>query len=393
MWRCRVPGNLRAFVGRYPAQHRQDTNVLPSLGRRWLADYPAPRDGVNWAGLGFSLTTRETRMIMATCGEGQTWERVWVEPYGPLSLEPSATIINYGQGLFEGIKAFRTATGRIVIFRPQKNARRLADGARRFLMPPIPSPLFMEACSLAVKENAEWVPPCGEGALYIRPVLFGSGADLGVKPSNEYTFCIYVAPVGQYFGPDSKGARMHLCSDTNRAAPAGVGHIKCVGNYAQCFAAQRDAKSEGFSDIIYLDCSGTYIEEAAASNFFCIDNDNVVHTPKLGMILPGVTRDTIIQLVRQMGEDVQLRVGQVSAETALGAKEVFLSGTGAGIIPVENISTDEESYDFPCPGPVTSRLQKALKDAQEERVADTNGWLFDPWTDTYQSIDSVLEPA
>jgi len=357
------------------------------------ADYPAPRDGVNWASHGFTLTTKETRMVMATCAAGKSWERVWAEPYGPLSLEPSATIINYGQGLFEGVKAFRTTAGRIVIFRPQRNARRMADGARRLCMPPLPTQLFMEACSLAVRENAEWVPPCGEGALYLRPVLFGSGADLGVKPSSEYTFCIYVAPVGQYFGPGSAGARMHLCSDTNRAAPAGVGHIKCVGNYAQCFAAQREAKSEGFSDIIYLDCSGKYIEEAAASNFFCIDKDNVVHTPKLGTILPGVTRDTVMQLVRQMGEDVQLRVGQVSAETALGAKEVFLSGTGAGIIPVEHISTNEESFDFPCPGPVTARLQKALFDAQEERVPDTNGWLFDPWTDTYQSVDSIMEPA
>lgn len=227
----------------------------------------------------------------------------------------------------------------------------------------------------------------------MRPILFGSGADLGVKPSSEYTFCIYVAPVGPYFGRGNAGARMYLCTDSKRAAPAGVGHTKCVGNYAQCFVAQREAKSQGFSDVIYLDTSGKYIEEAAASNFFCVDKNNVVHTPKLGTILPGVTRDTVIQLVQQMGEDVRLNVGQVSAEIALGAKEVFLCGTGAGVVPVENISTEEDSVDFSCPGPVTARLQKALFDAQEERVADTNGWLFDPWTDTYQSTGSVMEPA
>jgi len=393
MWQSRVPGSLRACVTHGPLQQRQSNRVHAFVGRRWLGaaqvNYPAPRDGLT--GLGFGLTTKDTKMVMATLSAGKQWDRVWAEPYGPITLEPSATILNYGQGLFEGIKAFRTSTGRIVIFRPQKNARRLADGARRLCIPPVPTRLFLEACSLAVKENADWVPPCGEGALYMRPVLFGSGADLGVKPSSEYIFCIYVAPVGSYFGPNSTGARMYLCSDTQRAAPSGVGHTKCVGNYAQCFSAQQQAKSEGFSDIIYLDCSGKYIEEAAASNFFCIDKDNVVHTPKLGTILPGVTRETIVELARSMGEDMEIRVGQVSAATALGAKEAFLSGTGAGIIPVENISTDEESYDFPCPGPLTMKLQQALFDAQQERVPDTKGWLWDPWTDTYQGADSVSE--
>merc|ERR1719215_982660 len=129
------------------------------------------------------------------------------------------------------------------------------------MMPPVPAQLFLEACGMAIKENAEWVPPSGAGALYLRPMLFGSGADLGVKPSSEFTMVVFVAPVGAYFGT-SGGARMQFCYDHHRAAPHGIGHVKAAGNYAQCFSAQNDAKADGFSDVIYLDTSGEYIEEA-----------------------------------------------------------------------------------------------------------------------------------
>jgi len=358
------------------------------------AEYPAPRAGVAWERHGFFLATRDTKMVLAHCAAGQMWGPCRVEPYGPLSLEPAATVLNYGQGLFEGVKAYRTVKDRIVLFRPQKNALRMADGARRLLMPAVPTQLFMEACSLAVRENATWVPPCGEGALYLRPLLFGSGADLGVKPSSEYTLVIYVSPTGQYFGPGSKGARMQLCREHLRAAPNGVGHVKAVGNYAPCFSAQRDAKADGFSDVIYMDLAGEAIDEAAASNFFCVDAEGVIHTPQLGTILPGVTRDSVIQLVRRLGDrELHLKVGRVTAGTALGASEAFLTGTGAGITPVENISSQEESTNFPCPGPVTLRLQQLLADIQLERVQDTMGWLYDPFIEPALGRDSFMEPA
>lgn len=313
-------------------------------------------------------------------------------PYGPLSLEPAATILNYGQGLFEGMKAFRTEKGRIVMFRPRKNAQRLQDGAQKLLMPRVPSEVFIDACEMVVRENADWVPPTGEGALYLRPMLFGSGADLGVKPSSEYTFLIYVSPVGSYFGPGSGGARMKLCREYQRAAPSGVGHIKCVGNYAQCFGAQQAAKGDGFSDVIYLDAAGEYIEEAAASNFFCVKG-NVVHTPQLGAILPGVTRESVLTLcsrARDLG--LTLNVGKVTPETVLDCDEAFLSGTGAGIIPVEHISAGDSSVDFKCPGPVTEAIATRLSDIQNERVEDRFRWLHDPFEST-ASIDSYIEPA
>lgn len=356
--------------------------------------YPPPLDGVAWHTFGFQQATKDTQMVIATCKNGERWKSCEAMPYGPLTLEPSATILNYGQGIFEGIKAFRTERGRIVLFRPQKNGQRMADGARRYLMPPVPTSLFLEACSLAVTANAAWVPPVGVGALYLRPILFGSGADLGVKPSSEYTFCIYATPVGKYFGPGSGGARMKLCSDHQRAAPAGVGNVKAGGNYAQCFAAQKEAKHDGFSDVIYLDVAGECIEEAAASNFFCVDENRVVHTPQLGTILPGVTRDSILQLIRGLkDQDIHLQVGKLSVSTVLNAKEAFLSGTGAGITPIEHIASATDAVDFPAPGPVGELLSKALADIQTERVKDTRQWLHDPFESPAVSKDSFVEPA
>eukprot|EP00931_Biecheleriopsis_adriatica_P037508 TRINITY_DN21501_c0_g1_i2.p1 TRINITY_DN21501_c0_g1~~TRINITY_DN21501_c0_g1_i2.p1 ORF type:complete len:386 (-),score=80.27 TRINITY_DN21501_c0_g1_i2:260-1417(-) len=370
--------------------------LLAAAARKFsAAQYPLPRDGIEWNKLGFSLATKDTQMVISTCEAGKFWTDLRVEPYGPLSLEPAATILNYGQGIFEGIKAYRTTKGRIVIFRPQKNGLRMADGARRMLMPPVPTQIFLEACSLAVRSNADWVPPCGEGALYLRPLLFGSGADLGVKPSSQYTLVIYASPVGQYFGPGTKGARMQLCNEQQRAAPSGQGHVKAVGNYAQCFSVQRNAKHDGFSDVIYLDVSGEYIDEAAASNFFCVDDKRVVHTPQLGSILPGVTRDSIIQLVRRLEEsDIGLHVGRVSTEVALKSREAFLTGTGAGITPIEHIASEEECITFPeTPGPVTQQLQQLLSDIQLERVEDTNRWLHDPFVQPAFGCESYMEPT
>jgi len=261
-------------------------------------------------------------------------------------------------------------------------------------MPPVPTQLFLEACSAAVRENAEWVPPCGQGALYLRPLLFGSGADLGVKPSSAYTFLIYVSPVGKYFGPGTTGARMQLCRDHQRAAPAGVGHVKAVGNYAQCFSAQREAKADGFSDVIYLDVGAQFIDEAAASNFFCVTPDRVIHTPQLGTILPGVTRDSVVQLVRRLRDsDLQLKVGRVSTDTVFKASEAFLTGTGAGITPIEHVSSEEESANLACPGPVTTQLSDMLAEIQQERVPDKMGWLHDPFVEPAFARDSFVEPA
>lgn len=187
---------------------------------------------------------------------------------------------------------------------------------------------------------------------------------------------------------------MQLCTEHHRAAPLGVGGVKTIGNYAQCFSAQRDARADGFSDVIYVDVSGNYIEEAAAANFFCVDADRTLHTPQLGQILPGVTRDTVMQLAgRFRSEGVHLQVGKVTLETALAAREAFLCGTGAGLTPIGHLSAGDAAVDFDVPGPVTSLLQKALDDIQQERAEDEHGWLYDPYAAAPRTQGGVVEPA
>ncbi|CAK9071783.1 unnamed protein product [Durusdinium trenchii] len=252
-----------------------------------------------------------------------------------------ATVLNYGQGIFEGLKAFRTSKGRTVLFRPEKNAQRMASGAERFLMPPVPKELFLEMCYEAVRANADWVPPEGKGSLYLRPLLMGSGAALGVGPSPEFTFVIYVAPVGSYFS--GGGARLRVETSHHRAADLGVGYVKAAGNYAPCFQPQKDAKEKGFSDVLYLDPSGKRVEEAAASNFFCVTKDGKLKTPALGTILAGVTRDSILQLARRLATQSDLinsvEETSITLDEILQAKEAFVTGTAAAVTPVGHVAS------------------------------------------------------
>lgn len=354
--------------------------------------YPAPQKDTDWSKMGFSLETKDTKMVVARCAAGDRWGRIDVVPYGPLQLEPAATILNYGQGIFEGIKAFRTKKGRIVVFRPHKNAGRFADGARRMMMPPVAKKLFIEAISVVVRENAHWVPPVDMGALYLRPMLFGSGADLGVRPSSEFTFVVFATPVGHYFGRAGP-VRLKICRDNFRAAPGGVGHVKCVGNYSQCFLEQWTAKQDGYSDVLYLHTDGENLEEGAAANIFCVDKNNVVRTPQLGSILAGVTRDSLLQLVRSLRkEGLKLAVGDVSLTTLMEAEEAFLTGTGASIVPIGHISSGEDEVDFDAPGPVTQKLLQMLLDTQMERRPDRYRWLFDPYKESVIRLDSWIDP-
>jgi len=241
---------------------------------------------------------------------------------------------------------------------------------------------------MTVRENAHWVPPSDKGSLYLRPLLLGTGPDLGVQPSSEYLFVLYAQPVGSYFkGP---GAKLKIIHEQHRAATGGVGHIKCCGNYAPCFEAARDAKAEGFSDVLYLDSACEYIEEAAASNFFCLTKDGLLCTPELGSILPGITRDSLLQLARHLirtgktGESnlKEVKEGQVSVSTALNASEAFLSGTGAGVVPIVHIqpgSRKSRGTDYKAPGPLTSMLTEMLHKIQYETADDVFGWNYDPF--------------
>lgn len=354
--------------------------------KRKLVEYPEPRTGVAWEELGFKFFTSDTVMVVAKHENG-AWGPLKAQPYGKIPMEPASTVLNYGQGIFEGVKARRTKKGRIVIFRPEENGKRFGMSAKQFLMPALPEGLFMEGLGMTVRENASWVPPTGKGSLYLRPLLIGTGPDLGVQPSSEYLFVIYAMPVGSYF--KGSGARLKIMHEQHRAATGGVGHVKCCGNYAPCFEAARDAKAEGFSDVLYLNQTCEYIEEAAASNFFCLTPDGLLCTPELGSILPGITRNSILQLARHLiktGETgdtnlKEVKEGQISVSTALCATEGFLTGTGAGVVPIVHIqpgSRASRSTDFSV-GPLTSMLTEMLNGIQDEGREDIFKWNYDPF--------------
>eukprot|EP01087_Luapelamoeba_hula_P013643 TRINITY_DN3900_c0_g1_i1.p1 TRINITY_DN3900_c0_g1~~TRINITY_DN3900_c0_g1_i1.p1 ORF type:complete len:257 (+),score=31.67 TRINITY_DN3900_c0_g1_i1:291-1061(+) len=225
------------------------------------------------------------------------------------------------------------------------------------------------------------------GALYLRPILFGSGAQLGVSPSPSYTFCTFASPVGSYF----KGGRVTPISllvptTVHRAAPKGSGDVKAVGNYAPCFAAQKSAKDDGFAEVLVLDArEDKYVEEAGASNFFCVLKDGTIVTPGLlGSILPGVTRDSVITLLRDRGYNVVANK-KVAITTACSAVEAFCTGTGASVTPVGSITYDGNKHvlNDGKVGDITRQVTKALLDTQMERAEDKYSWLHDPWAPTH----------
>ncbi|MFQ6676022.1 MAG: branched-chain amino acid aminotransferase, partial [Fidelibacterota bacterium] len=259
-----------------------------------------PLQEINWDELTFSLTPTRS-MYLARCEEGEPWEPGELVPFGNLSLSPAAGVLNYGQGVFEGTKAFRTVKDRTVLFRPGKNARRFKDSAERLCIPPVPEEMFLEAIVSTVRDNMDFVPPVDKGSLYVRPCIWGTGPVLGVKPASSYTFVVYVSPVGPYFKGGMTCLRLKVTRFFHRAAPKGTGNAKAIGNYAASLYPLKLAKEKGFDEVIYLNAANeNWVEEVGSANIFIL-KDDVLKTPRLaGSILPGVTRDSIIQIARDM---------------------------------------------------------------------------------------------
>jgi branched-chain amino acid aminotransferase len=243
-------------------------------------------------------------------------------------------------------------------------------------MPPVPEEIFLSAVEQVVAANARWVPPTGKGALYIRPVLWGTGAILGVAPAPEYTFMIYVCPVGPYFKGGMHPIALKVSDEFHRAAPGGSGAVKAIGNYAPGMMPSQNAKSDGFAEIIYLDAvHHQYIEEVGAANFFCV-KDGVIYTPELsGTILPGITRASIIDLARHKGYEVIEE--KVDIQFVLEADECFCAGTAAVISPIGAICQGEvcTSYCNNQVGPVTQELYDLLTSIQVQAGVDEFGWI------------------
>ena len=333
------------------------------------------RPPIDWDSLTFSFTETD-RMFVAN----GSWEDGWSEgrmvDFQPLNLSPAACVLNYGQGLFEGMKARRTPDGKITLFRPEMNARRAAEGARRLVMPEVSESMFIKAVKKVAEENKRWVPPHGKGELYLRPILFGSSARLGVSPAEEYMFVVFAVPVGPYFKGGMTPISLRVSQNHHRAAPGGSGGVKAIGNYAPGMMPSKRAKSEGYSEIIYLDAvEHNYVEEVGAANFFCV-KDGIVYTPELtGTILPGITRLSIIELARSMGLTVVEE--KVSIDFALSCDEAFCAGTAAVISPIGSIQHGEIEEDFGGVGDTTLARYERLTGIMGGALEDSFNWTVE----------------
>ena len=331
---------------------------------------------INWDKLTFSITPTRS-MYEAHCKIDGEWDEGKLVPYGNVSMSPAAGVLNYGQGIFEGMKAYRSAKNRVVLFRPEKNALRAATSAERVCIPPVPKKMFIDACKQIVRDNIDYVPPRGKGSLYLRPVIWGTGPVLGVAPAPSYTFLVYVSPVGPYFKSGVKCLNLRITNQFHRAAPKGTGGHKVIGNYAASLFPRKLVKKAGFDDAIYVNAANEkFIEELGSANLFAI-KDNVLMTPSLdGSILPGITRDSVLIIARDLLH-MEVRERSIEIKDFLCADEVFCSGTAVVVTPVGKITTNNAATTINKNkiGPITEKIRKLLLDIQREEIEDPFGWI------------------
>ncbi|CAL9112218.1 unnamed protein product [Musa acuminata var. zebrina] len=332
---------------------------------------------LDWDNLGFGLVPTD-HMYISKCSQDGIFTKGELLRYGPIELSPSSGVLNYGQGLFEGLKAYKKEDGSILLFRPHENALRMRMGAERMCMPSPAVEQFVDAVKLTVLANKRWVvPPTGKGSLYIRPLLFGSGTVLGLAPAPEYTFLIFVSPVGNYFKEGLAPINLVVENEFHRAAPGGTGGVKTIGNYASVLKAQKRAKENGYSDVLYLDSvHKKYLEEVSSCNIFVVKN-KIISTPEIkGTILPGITRKSIIDVARGQGYQVEERL--VSVEELLDADEVFCTGTAVVVSPVGSITYlgRKVEYNNNGIGVVSQQVYSSLTSLQMGLTEDKMGWTM-----------------
>jgi branched-chain amino acid aminotransferase len=331
------------------------------------------------------IFTEHMISIKYTADKG--WGPSTLVPYGPITLDPAAAVLHYGQAIFEGFKAYRHANGGIVTFRPEANALRFAASARRLAMPELPVDRFLEAARVLITQDQAWVPSREGESLYIRPLLVATEAFLGVRPSHEYLFLLFASPAGAYFPGGVKPVTVWISDDYVRAAPGGTGTAKCAGNYAASLVAQSKALEQGCDQVVWLDAvERHWVEEMGGMNiFFVFERGGYPRlvTPSLetGTLLPGITRDSLLTLARDLGWEAEERRVSVEdwdegLETGL-IKEVFACGTAAVITPIGTVKSKRGTWEVGDgkAGPIATRLRTLLLDVQHGRVPDTHGWL------------------
>ena len=332
---------------------------------------------IDWSNLGFGYVKTDYRYVSNF--KNGAWDEGTLSTDDMVTISECACVLQYAQTVFEGMKAYTTEDGRIVVFRPDLNAERMENSAKRLEMPVFPKDRFVDAIVKLVEANADYVPPYGSGAtLYIRPYMFGTNAVIGVKPADEYQFRAFCTPVGPYFKGGVKPITIRV-SDFDRAAPRGTGHIKAGLNYAMSLHAIMDAHRQGFDENMYLDAATrTKVEETGGANFIFVTKDNKVVTPKSSTILPSITRRSLMYVAEHyLGLEVEER--EVYFDEVKDFAECGLCGTAAVISPVGKIVDHGKEICMPSGmtemGPVTKKLYETLTGIQMGRLEAPEGWI------------------
>lgn len=322
--------------------------------------------------------------VVITWEKDKGWHSARVIPYGPIMMDPSSAVLHYGQEIFEGIKAYRHEDGSIWTFRPDMNAARLQRSAKRMALPELPADIFLESLRELISVDGDWVPqPEGEKTLYIRPFEIAAENFLGVRAAHRVEYRVIASPVGPYFTGGIKPVSIWIALDSARAGKFGTGEAKTGGNYAASLLAQQEATANGCSQVLFLDAdTSTYIEELGGMNlFFVYGNGSVVTPPLDGTILHGITRDSVIQLLKDSGHDVKEQktsLAELREAVAAGEiTEVFACGTAAVITPVGLLKSREEEIVIGGnePGQTTVSIRKELTGIQYGKVADRHNWM------------------
>ena len=335
------------------------------------------KKNLDWSSLGFGYIQTDKRYVSNY--KNGSWDEGTLTSDATITINECAGVLQYAQTVFEGMKAYTTEKGQIVVFRPDLNAERMVNSAKRLEMPPFPQDRFVDAVKQVVKANEGYVPPYGSGAtLYIRPYMFGSDAVIGVKPANEYQFRIFCTPVGPYFKGGAKPITIRV-SDYDRAAPNGTGHIKAGLNYAMSLHAIVEAHEQGYAENMYLDsATRTKVEETGGANFLFVTKDGKVVTPKSSTILPSITRRSLVYVAKEyLGLEVEER--PVYFDEVKDFAECGLCGTAAVISPVGKIVDHGKEICLPSGmdgmGPVTKKLYETLTGIQMGRIEAPKGWI------------------
>ena len=330
------------------------------------------KKNIDWSNLSFGYVQTDYRYV-SNFKDG-AWDEGGLTTDANIVINECAGVLQYAQTCFEGMKAYTTEDGKIVCFRPDLNASRMAQSCERLKMPVFPEDKFVEAIIETVRANAAWVPPFGSGAsLYLRPYMFGSNPVIGVKPATEYQFRIFATPVGPYFKGGIRPLTLRI-SDLDRAAPRGTGHVKAGLNYAMSLYNIVDAHDQGYDENVYLDsATRTHIEETGGANIILIKGNTLV-TPKSDTILPSITRRSLVQVAKDyLGMEVEER--EIAVSELADFEECGLCGTAAVISPVGKIVDHGTEYNFAGFGPKIQKLYDTLTGIQMGRMEAPEGWI------------------